>query len=367
VHASQSTRGRRYEFLRRNPRRQCTRLYYCPLLRRAPENTREAGFSFNFSGQFFMPGQATGAVGLDRIVVAIKPWERGLPLAAAHARQLARSVGAKIRLVSTVFESRVGGARERGDAKAMARVEQMVGMARAELERLAHSMREWGADVDTEAVWDASVHRGILSVARAWDASLLVVGVHEHRPLHTRLTDTDWQLMRQVPCPMLLVKDPVFDGYRTIVAAVDPLHAHAEPYGLDRAVLAAGRTFARAFGSTLRVVNAYPGAKAFELASAVQVTPGVFYGAENVPALHERAVTELVEQYGVGAGEIDLVEGRPVEAILDTLAQRRAQLAVVGVPQGRGRLTAVVGSTAEAVAAEAVCDVLLVPAAAGQR
>jgi nucleotide-binding universal stress UspA family protein len=101
------------------------------------------------------------------------------------------------------------------------------------------------------------------------------------------------------------------------------------------------------------------------MASAVQVAPGVLYGAENVPALHERAVTELVDQYGVGPGEIDLVEGRAVEAILDTLALRRAQLAVVGVPQRRGRLAAVVGSTAEAIAAEAACDVLLVPAPTG--
>ena len=52
---------------------------------------------------------------------------------------------------------------------------------------------------------------------------------------------------------------------------------------------------------------------------------------------------------------------------MDTVAARRAQLVVVGVPQRRGRLAAVVGSTAEAVAAEAPCDVLLVPAAADQR
>jgi len=173
--------------------------------------------------------------------------------------------------------------------------------------------------------------------------------------------------MRHVPCPLLLVKDPVFDGYRTIVAAVDPLHVHAEPSGLDRAVLAAGHAFARAFGSTFCVVNAYAGAAAFELASAVQVVPGVFYGAENVPALHERAVTELVSQYGVSRSEIDLVEGTPGEAIVDAVAARRAQLVVVGVPQRRGRLAAVVGSTAEAVAAEAPCDVLLVPAPSDQR
>ena len=314
-----------------------------------------------------MPGAATRAKELRRIVVAIKPWERGLPLAAAHARLLAKRVGAEIRLVSTAFDTSIAMGRERGDATATTRSERVAEAARVGLERLAQSMREWDASVTTKIVWDASVHAGILSAAREWRADLVVVGVHERPPLHTRLTDTDWQLMRHVSCPLLLVKDPVFDGYGTIVAAVDPLHAHAEPSGLDRAVLATARAFARVFGSTLRAVNAYPGAAAFELASAVQVAPGVLYGAENVPALHERAVTELVELYGVSRSEIDLVEGRPAEAIVDTAVARRAQLVVVGAPRRRGRLAAVVGSTAEAVAAEVPCDVLLVPAVGNQR
>jgi nucleotide-binding universal stress UspA family protein len=297
---------------------------------------------------------------IRRIVVAIKPWQRSLPFGPAHARELAK-VGAELRLVTTVFDTGVAAGRERGDANAMARGERMVAAARVELERLAQSMRDAGATVTTRVVWQVSAYTGIAIAAREWRANLVVVGVHEHRPLRTRITDTDWQLMRVVPCPLLLVKAADFDGYRTILAAVDPLHAHDEPEGLDRAVLAAGRAFALAFGAKLRAVNVHAGAGAFELASAVQVTPGVFYGAENVPALHERAVAELVEQYGVGAAETDVVAGRPAEAILDTAAERRAQLVVVGVPHRHAGVAAVIGSTAESVAAEAPCDVLLVP------
>jgi nucleotide-binding universal stress UspA family protein len=299
---------------------------------------------------------------LGRVVVAIKPWERGLPLAATHARQLAQASGAEIRLVTTVFDTAVASARERGDPQAAVKADRLIDGARVELDRLAQSMREWGANVTTQVVWGASVCDSLLAVVRQWRSDLLVVGVHERRPLHTRLTDTDWQLMRQVPCPLLLVKDPVFDGYATIVAAVDPLHAHAESSNLDRAVLAAAKAFARAFGSRLKALNVYAGQAAFELASAVQVAPGVVYGAENVAALHRRAVAELVEQYGVPGEDIDLVEGTPAEVIVDAATASGSKLVVVGVPQRRGRLVAVIGSTAEAVAAEAPCDVLLVPA-----
>ena len=149
------------------------------------------------------------------------------------------------------------------------------------------------ATVSTHVVWAAPPYDAIVTTAREWQADLLVVGLHEGASVHSRITDTDWQLMRRVPCPLLLVKDPAFDGYRTIVAAVDPLHVHAEPFGLDRAVLAAGRTLAAAFGSALRVVNAYPGGEAFALASAVEVSPGVFYGNENVEDLQDRKSTRL--------------------------------------------------------------------------
>jgi nucleotide-binding universal stress UspA family protein len=299
---------------------------------------------------------------LQKILVAIKPWQRGLPLAAGHARQLAQSVGAQIQLVSTVFDAGVAAGRERGESAARLTQERTFAAARVELERLARSMRDWGAQVTTRVVWGTPAYEVISTAAAEWQADLLVVGAHEPETLHTRLTDTDWQLMRRVHCPLLLVKSPSFNGYRTIVAAVDPLHAHDEPFGLDRAVLDAGRSVARAFGSTLRAVYAFPGEAAFQLASAVEVAPGVLYGAENVAALHRRAVDELAAQFGIAATEIDLVEGPAAEAVIATVEKRRAELVVVGALQRRGLFATAVGSTAEFIAGEVPCDVLIVPA-----
>jgi universal stress protein E len=300
---------------------------------------------------------------LQKIMVAIKPWERGLPLAGNHARQLAQPSGARIELVSSVFDAAIAARRDRGESGAAKTHDRAISVARVELERLAGSMRDWGAEVTTRVVWGTPPYEAILAAANDWQADLLVVGAHERPTLHTRLTDTDWQLMRRTRCPLLLVKSPTFSGYRTILAAVDPLHAHDEPEGLDRAVLAAGRCVARALGSTLRAVYAYPGAEAFALASAVEVVPGMFYGTENVAALHRRAVDELVAEYGIGASEVDLVEGSAADAIVDVAARRRAELVVVGVTRRSGLAATLLGQTAEQVAGSVPCDVLIVPAA----
>ena len=201
----------------------------------------------------------------------------------------------------------------------------------------------------------------ILAEAREWGADILVVGVHGYeRSPRIRFTDLDWRLMAESPCPLLVVKDPEFSGYSRILAGVDPLHRHAEPSGLDDAVLAVARELAKPFDAELTVVNAYPPPEAFELASAVEVAPGVLYGSENVAEVHEQAVSGLLEAHGLSADQACVEPGFAEEVIIDVATRRRTNLLVIGAIK-RGWLEhALLGSTAERVSAEIDCDLLLV-------
>jgi nucleotide-binding universal stress UspA family protein len=285
---------------------------------------------------------------LKRILVAIKPWQRGLPLAANHARQLAKHANAELLVVGTVFDAAAAAAIERAEPAALGARARALAAARVDLERLAFCLRDWGANVTTRVVWGAPAYEAILAAAREWRADLVVVGAHEQETLHGRLTDTDWQLMRRATHPLLLVKSWSFAGYRTVIAAVDALHSHDDAYGSDRAVLDAGHSIACACGSTLRAVCAYAGAEAFALTSAV----------------HASAVAELAQEFGIAATQMDLVAATAPDAIVDTVANRSAELVVVGTPPRRGALGAALGSTAELVVTAVACDVLLVPTVA---
>jgi universal stress protein E len=298
---------------------------------------------------------------MERVLVAIKPWERGLPLESQHAAQLAQALGAELMLLSAVFDARIASRAERGNAAALAARARMIETERVELERLAQSLRDWGATVATRVVFQAPAYQAVLDVAREWRADLLVVGVHERGlRLGTRLTDTDWQLMQLTPCPLLLVKDPAFDGYPTIIAAVDPAHPQAAESGVDRAVLETANTLARACGSELRAVHALPEPERSPL-RPVEVAPGVYYDADAIEELHRRAVDELLANYAVPPERVDLVQGAPAAVIVQTVDERRAALVVIGALR-RSRLEqAILGGTAEAVAMDVPCDVLLVP------
>jgi nucleotide-binding universal stress UspA family protein len=193
---------------------------------------------------------------LGRILIALKPWDRDLPLAANHARQLTQSTGAHVRFVRTVFDAAVASARERGADGALAAEERVVSAARVELERLTRTLRNRTGLISTAAVWGVPAYETIAAATREWRADLLVLGAHDAQSQHSRLTDTDWQLMRRVPCPLLLVKRATFSGYEQIVAALD---SQRDPAPSDDAVLAAGQCFARAFASTLTVMDAANG------------------------------------------------------------------------------------------------------------
>ena len=302
---------------------------------------------------------------MKRVLVAIRSSERGLPVAAIHARLLAESLGAELTLVSCVFDPLTAFELERAQPSAPAAQAEIIEKERAMLESLAQSLRDWGVRVDAKVVWDRSVYQGLLREVRESRSDLLIVGAHEPKLLsHTPFTDVDSQLMRFCPCPLLIVKGQCAVGYRTVLAAIDPLHRHAEPSGLDRAVLTAAREIGDAFGVPWRVVHAFPDPASFAVVSSVEVSPGVFYGAENIESVHRQAVRELAGEYGVPPDRMDLHPGEPGDVIAEVVRKRDIELVLLGAVKRGWLAQALLGSTAERVVAEVECDVLLVRAPA---
>lgn len=300
---------------------------------------------------------------IERILIAVKPWQRGLPLNATRVSRLARSLGAEVALTSCVRLSAVSEALVWADPVSGGGLEGETLRASndesIELERLAQPLRDEGVTVTTRVSSDPSTSRGILDEAADWRADLLIAGVHEHpSPLRPRVADVDRQLMRLCPCPLLLVRPSANETYGSILAAVDPLRGHAEPAGLDEAILSLARRFRDALDAQLRIVNVHPDPEEYEVASSVEVEPGVFYGAENIGAAHRQALIDLAGD--VADSDLVLRAGDPAEVIAGLAAEPGTDLVVLGSIK-RSRLeAALLGSTAERVVDDGLCDVLLV-------
>jgi universal stress protein E len=295
----------------------------------------------------------------QRIVVAIKPSRRGLPLAAARAVELAQASDSEILLVSVVFDSIVARGLQGAEALEPVSKSRLIEEQRLELETVAQLLRDWRATVAVRVVWGAIAHREILRVVHEWQADLLVVGAHERSVLHTSLTDMHWQLMQTCSCPLLLVKDSTPYSYRTILAAIDP--SRASSGAMDRDVLKAAQSFAAALGCQVRAVHAFPNPARFAIVSAVEVSPGVFYGMENVAELHQRAVEELVSDYDIDPAHADIRPGEPAAVIIRLMMERDVRLVVLGLSRHSLLEQVVFGSITQSVTVESQCDVLLIP------
>lgn len=295
----------------------------------------------------------------QRVLTAVKPTQHGLPLQAMRACEFAKRVDAEMLLVSVVFDPLVAGGFEGAAALEPVAKGQLIEDQRLKLERVAQALRDQGAAVEVRVVWDAAAFRGILRVADEWHPTLVVVGAHEQRALQTPLKDTHWRLMHTSKWPLLLVKQSTSPDGTTILAAVDP--SRAESGAIARNVLQAARLFGDAWNCQIRVAHAFPDPQQFALASAVEVSPGVFYGAENIAALHRRAVEELSADYGIHASQTDVRTGQPAVVILQLVEEHAVRLVVLGLSRHSFLQQLVLGSITQTVALDSPCDVLLIP------
>src|ERR1700758_187614 len=71
------------------------------------------------------------------------------------------------------------------------------------------------------------------------------------------LRNTDWELIRHCPVPLLLVKSPRPYRRPLVLAAVDPFHRHERPANLDARLLQAGGALAQLLHGRLEMFHAY--------------------------------------------------------------------------------------------------------------
>lgn len=194
-------------------------------------------------------------------------------------------------------------------------------------------------------------HRRIADYAAETGAGLVVVGARGHSPLQRLLLgSTAWRLLRVCPCPLLLVRGEPIAPHGRVLAAVDFFpHSRAVVQWAHR-LAADGRL------QLLHVLEPLDesGLRARGLDGAA-----LQQWREEVRTIAANLMANLGADLP-GEVESHIEPGFPSSKILETAADWRADLIVLG-RQGRGGLEDfLVGSVSKDVAQEAVCDVLVV-------
>jgi universal stress protein E len=261
-----------------------------------------------------------------------------------RAAWLAERTGAALQLFACVYDANIDAGRVATvwipDAGAR---EKLLLRHRRGLEQLAVPLRERGLSVTV----DVLVKRA--AAERPW---LVAKGAHHHNLVQrTLLTNTDWQLVRECPVPLLLVKRPAVAARPVVLAAVDPLHVHDKPAVLDDAIYKFAAALCNSSGGTLHLVHAAAPPMGIELTPQLQSL---------IAAESRRAIVKFVETHPVAPDKVHVLDGLAHQCLELAANQQNADFLVMGAVARRGLKKLLIGSTAARVLDRLPCDLVII-------
>jgi universal stress protein E len=302
---------------------------------------------------------------LRHILVAIGSLQRAPKNELHKAAALARATGASIELFHAIDEPDPGrsypetATREAVESQRAA----IVAKSQGRLERFADDRSLRSVKLTCRTVWDHPPFDAIVRRALASHADLVVVAAHGHRfGARLLLRNTDWELIRHCPVPLLLVKSRRAYQKPRVLAAVDPFHAHAKPADLDARLLGDASQFAQALHGSVHVFHAYmPLANVNAFAAATAFPVMLPLGVEEE---HGRQITRAIDRLAEGAGipraRRHIQMGDVVSEMSRLTRRIRADLVVMGAVSRSALARLFIGNTAERVLDKLSCDVLIV-------
>jgi universal stress protein E len=229
------------------------------------------------------------------------------------------------------------------------------------LERLADQLRDQGLKVRASVHWDYPVYEGVIrQVLRHHPDLLIVPALRTSEATPRTLAYRDARLVETCPCPLLLLKTREVYSRGSVVAAVDPLHAHESPRVLDEAIIGAAKTIAYALtDAPVHIYHAVTPLPQFAGVEAPGAPPPSAQQAARLAAAQGR-IREMAFRHGVRDENVRIEFGQ-VETSLPAFArEQRAQVVVIGAVSRSFPERALFGHTAEKVLDALDCDVLVV-------
>ena len=232
------------------------------------------------------------------------------------------------------------------------------------LETLAAPLRSRGLDVTTECAYADALHVGLIDRTRHTQADLVIKDTHRHSlAQRTFLTNTDWQLIRGCPVPLLLTKNTKWASAPRICAAVDPGHVNDKPEMLDHWIVEHAALLAQRLEGELHVVHVYLPMAVIGAASAGNPPLATVVSAQDLAAEEmnrRKLVDALLSEYRLGPERIHLEVGGPAQVLPRAAESLHADVLTMGAIARSGLKRIFIGSTAEDVLERLPCDALIV-------
>ena len=293
-------------------------------------------------------------------MVAVQAVDRSSNALLRKAAQLARRRKCAVDLVHVIALPYAPAVSRRSALRQAA--QEIVDDCKKRLAKLAASPPLRGVRTRATVTWDYPAADGLVRQVLKRRPQLLLIESHRHSRLaRPFLSNTDWELIRNCPCPVWLSKPARTKIGGPVIAAVDPLHAHAKPTALDGAIIEHALVAA---GQPKRVIMCH----AYNFPAQPPVIDG---SIEAYWILSDKEVRQyeamLHDELGKLAARTAIPERNRIVAagdpalVLPRLARKHgAGLLVMGAVSRGAVRRLFIGHTAERLIDRVACDVLVV-------
>lgn len=229
--------------------------------------------------------------------------------------------------------------------------------------KYARQIEDAGIEVTTSLLRDRPIADGIIAHALETDPCIVMKGTQFHsRAARGLLIDTDWELMRQRPYPLWLVKSDQFSQSPTVIASIDPVGPNGNTNTLDRHIVNAAKAIALPLGGEIRLLHTYQSIESIGRAANRTFKP-VRIPIEEIDRQtrekHAAALSAFAADQDVDPKNVHLFPGRASDVLPAFVRDCNADLVVMGALARWSKSRNIIGSTAERVLDHLPCDVLI--------
>lgn len=287
------------------------------------------------------------------IIVLLDPAEESAA-AVEKAATLAKLSGSKLTLFSSGYDGALNSIHPHSENARDSYLSRLLDG----LDALADTARGKDIKVTTEAVWDKHAGTALLNYLSGNPADLVVKATHHQNVIQrTFFSQTDWELIRHCPIPLLLTKATAWRDSITLTAAVDPVRTNDKPDFLDDHIIQCGTEMRTLLNAKLQLLHVYDPTPLMIYLDQPAINSTDI--GEEIRIQHQEALIELAQSKDIDKADARLEMGSPVQVIPDYLYEYDIDIVIMGAVSRSGLERWLLGHTAEKVLDRITVDILI--------
>lgn len=266
---------------------------------------------------------------ISRILVVIDPTSEHQP-ALDRAVEAAHLMEASLILFASIYEETDAPTKFLKSQFVQKRISEQ----RQILDQLAEQIHSTGIEVSIKVDWDKEWYSAVVRASIRYNSDVIFKSTIKHSTAQRVINRTsDWTLLRDSLCPVLLVREGSSWSKNKLLAAVDFDTEDQTRQAINKTIVELGREAAEKYNSEVDFLIAYNDSMA-------------------------DMCNEFADKFGVPVNQLRCEIGMPASAIIETSKKVDPGLIVIGSVARSGAPGLFAGNTAEKILDHVDCDVL---------